>query len=224
MRLGSVSRPRSVSWQCRIKIESDACLPVSTQTTIDSSSIEPLDPQATHTTSLKMSSSSLSSPSELELRSRLSAVLAPVSLMPVGALACARGSVLDIVYNEYRDSLDRLLTQIRSYDERIHGALQVGLLADYEERWRVYQMIAIEYASAAEQSEEDTDYACELALRNSIITKKRDAIAIFVASFDRVAEYNPDGWFEELNYLIAAAQKEWDEMVEMRYVYAEDDE
>ena len=173
---------------------------------------------------LQMNNSVRNNTMASQLSERLSATLAPVSLMPVGALVCPRGSVLDIVYNEYRDALDRLLIQIRSYDERIHGALQVGLLADYEERWRIYQMIAIEYASAAEESQEDTDYAGELALRNAEISKKRDAIAIFVASFDRIAEYNPDGWFEELNYLIAAAQKEWDEMVEMRRVYPEDDE
>jgi hypothetical protein len=159
-----------------------------------------------------------------QLSERLSATLAPVSLMPVGALVCSRGSVLDVAYNEYRDALDRVLSHVRSYDEQVHGALQVDPFAEYQERWRVYQMIAIEYASAAEESQEDTDYAGELALRNAEISKKRDAIAIFVASFDRIAEYNPDGWFEELNHLIAAAQKEWDEMVEMRRVYPEDDE
>ena len=173
---------------------------------------------------LQMNNSVRNNTMASQLSERLSATLAPVSLMPVGALVCPRGSVLDIVYNEYRDALDRVLSHVRSYDEQVHGALQVDPFAEYQERWRVYQMIAIEYASAAEQSQEDTDYAGELALRNAEISKKRDAIAIFVASFDRIAEYNPDGWFEELNYLIAAAQKEWDEMVEMRRVYPEDDE
>jgi len=150
--------------------------------------------------------------------------MAPVQTEPVGAQVCPCGSVLDIVYNEYRDSLERLLTHIRSYDERIHGALQVNILEDYKERWRAYQTITIEYASAAEQSQEDADYASELALRNSLISKKRDAIVIFVASFDRAVEINPDGWFEELNYLIAEAQVEWDEMLEMRHVNTKKDE
>ena len=173
---------------------------------------------------LQMNNSVRNNTMASQLSERLSATLAPVSLMPVGALVCPRGSVLDIVYNEYRDALDRVLSHVRSYDEQVHGALQVDPFAEYQERWRVYQTIAIQYASASEESPEDADYAGELALRNAEISKKRDAIAIFVASFDRIAEYNPDGWFEELNYLIAAAQKEWDEMVEMRRVYPEDDE
>ena len=172
-----------------------------------------------------MSSSSLPSPSESELRSRLSERMASVRTEPVGAQVCPRGSVLDIVYNEYRDSLERLLTHIRSYDERIHGALQVDILEDYKERWRVYSEITIEYADKSSLFLcEDSDYASELALRNAEISKKRDAIAIFVASFDRAVAINPDGWFEELDHLVAEAQAEWDEMVEMRRVYAEDDE
>jgi len=146
---------------------------------------------------------------------------------PVGAQVCPRGSVLDIVYNEYRDSLERLLTHIRSYDERIHGALQVDDedWEDYKERWRVYSTITIEYADKSSLFLcEDSDYASELALRNAEISKKRDAIVIFVASFDRAVAINPDGWFEKLDHLIAEAQAEWDEMVEMRLVYAEDDE
>jgi hypothetical protein len=152
-------------------------------------------------------------------------MMAPVQTEPVGALVCPRGSVLDIVYNEYRDSLERLLTHIRSYDERIHGALQVDILEDYKERWHVYSTISIEYADKSSLFLcEDSDYNSELALRNSLISKKRDAIVIFVASFDRAVGINPDGWFEELSYLIAEAQAEWDEMIEMRHVYAEDDE
>ena len=160
-----------------------------------------------------------------QLSERLSAALAPVSLMPVGALVCPRGSVLDIVYNEYRDSLDRLLMHIRSYDERVHGALQVSHQEEYEEHWRVYQTIAIQYASAAEESPEDADYAGELALRNAEISKKRDLIVLYAASLDKDSRAlaHPDEWFDHLDYLIAAAQKEWDEMVEMRRVYPEDE-
>ena len=168
--------------------------------------------------------SSSSSPSESELRSRLSEMMAPVRTEPVGAMVCPRGSVLDIVYNEYRDSLDRLLMHIRSYDERVHGALQVSHQEEYEERWRVYQTIMIEYADKSSVFLcEDSDYASELALRNSLISKARDAIVIFVASFDKDVVKDPDAWFDQLKSLIASAQKEWDEMVEMRYVYAEDE-
>jgi HPt (histidine-containing phosphotransfer) domain-containing protein len=151
--------------------------------------------------------------------------MAPVRTEAVGAQVCPRGSVLDIVYNEYRDSLDRLLKHIRSYDERVHGALQVDPFAEYQERWRVYQTIAIEYASAAEQSPEDADYAGELALRNAEICKKRDLIVLYAASLekDSRALAHPDEWFDHLDYLIAAAQKEWDEMVDMRRVYPEDE-
>ena len=152
-------------------------------------------------------------------------MMAPVRTEPFGALLCPRGSALDVAYHEYREALDRLLTHIRSYDERVHGALQVDILEEYEERWRAYQTIAIDYADKSSVFLcEDSDYASELALRNSLISKKRDAIVIFVASFDRAVAINPDGWFEELSYLIASAQKEWDEMIEMRHVYAEDDE
>ena len=152
-------------------------------------------------------------------------MMAPVRTEAVGAQVCPRGSVLDIVYNEYRDSLDRLLKHIRSYDERVHGALQVDPFAEYQERWRVYQTIAIEYASAAEQSPEDADYAGELALRNAEICKKRDLIVLYAASLekDSRALAHPDEWFDHLDYLIAAAQKEWDEMVDMRRVYPEDE-
>ena len=172
-----------------------------------------------------MSSSSLSSPSESELRSRLSEMMAPVRTEPVGALVCPRGSALDVVYHEYREALDRLLTHIRSYDERVHGALQVDILEEYEERWRAYQTIAIDYADKSSVFLcEDSDYASELALRNTLISKRRDAIVIFLASFDKVAKENPDDWFARLADLIASAQKEWDEMVDMRHVYPEDDD
>lgn len=174
---------------------------------------------------LQMNNSVRNNTMASQLSDRLSATLAPVSLMPVGALVCPRGSVLDIVYNEYRDALDRVLSHVRSYDEQVHGALQVDPFAEYQERWRVYQTIAIEYASAAEQSQEDADYAGELALRNAEICKKRDLIVLYAASLekDSRALAHPDEWFNHLDYLIAAAQKEWDEMVEMRRVYPEDE-
>ena len=159
-----------------------------------------------------------------ESRARLREMMAPVPTEPICALPCAAGSVLAVAYHEYRECLDRLLSHIRSYDERVHGALQVDLRDDYEERWRQYQSRAMEHASAAEKYQEDADYASELVLRNTLISKRRDDIVIFAASFDRAIAYNPDGWFEELDHLIAEAQAEWDEMVEMRCVYAEDDE
>jgi len=151
-------------------------------------------------------------------------MMAPVRTEPVGAVVCPRGSLLDIVYNEYRDSLERLLKHIRSYDERVHGALQVSHQEEYEQRWRVYQTIMIEYADKSSVFLcEASDYASELALRNSLISKARDAIVIFVACFDKDVVKDPDAWFARLANLIASAQKEWDEMVEMRYVYAEDE-
>ena len=161
----------------------------------------------------------------MDSQDRLSTTLASVSLMPVSAIVCPRGSALDIVYNEYRDSLDRVLAHIRSYDEQIHGALQVDPFAEYKERWRVYQTIAIQYASASEESPEDADYASELALRNAEISKKRDLIAIYAASLDKDSRAltHPDEWFDHLDHLIADAQEEWDEMIEMRRVYPEDE-
>lgn len=158
-----------------------------------------------------------------QLSNRLNAALASVSVSPVGAQVCPAGSVLDVAYNEYRSALDRALSHTRAYDERVHGALQVDPLTEYHERWRAYQTIAIEYA---EQSEEDADYAGELALRNAEISMKRDLIVLYAASMDKDSRAlaHPDEWFNHLDYLIAAAQKEWDEMVEMRRVYSEDDE
>jgi hypothetical protein len=164
------------------------------------------------------------SPPSPESRARLHEMMAPVPTEPIGAQVCPAGSVPDIAYHEYRESLGRLLSHIRSYDERIHGALQVDLRADYEERWRHYQRCAMEHVSAAEQSQEDADYAAELTLRNTLISKRRDDIVIFVASFDRDVAWATGAWFNHLESLISAEQKEWSEMSEMIWMRGEEDD
>jgi len=163
-------------------------------------------------------------PPSPESRARLREMMAPVPTEPIGAQVCPAGSVPDVAYHEYRESLDRLLSHIRFYDERVHGALQVDLRGDYEELWRQYQSRAMEHASAAEKSQEDADYAAELVLRNTLISKRRDDIVIFVASFDKDVAWAPAAWFNQLKSLISAEQKEWDEMSEMIWMRGEEDD
>lgn len=150
-----------------------------------------------------------------QMVARLSETLAPVSLVPVGALVCAAGSVVDVAYHEYRQALGRLIEHVRSYDEGIHGAIQSDPREEYEQRWRAYQTAAA--SLAVEQNPEDADYAGELAVRNAEISKRRDLILVFTETFDRDAGYSPDLWFEQLEQLIDASQKEWDEMVDFRH-------
>ena len=154
-------------------------------------------------------------PPSYESRARRREMMAPVATEPICERPAPAGSALAVAYHEYRESLDRLLSHIRSYDERVHGALQVDLRDDYEERWRQYQSRAMEHASAAEKSQEDADYASKLVLCNTLISKRRDDIAIFVASFDKDVARAPAAWFGQLKSLISAQQKEWSDMNEV---------
>ena len=154
-------------------------------------------------------------PSSYDSRARLREMMAYVTTEPICQRPAPAGSALAVAYHEYRESLDRLLSHIRSYDERVHGALQVDLRGDYEERWRQYKRLAMENASAVEKSQEDADYGCKLVLCNMLISKRRDDIAIFVASFDRDVERAPAAWFGQLKSLISAQQKEWSDMNEV---------
>ena len=160
-------------------------------------------------------------PPSPESCARLREMMAPVPTEPICERPAPAGSALAVAYHEYRESLDRLLSHTRSYDERVHGALQVDLQGDYEERWRQYQCLAMEHASAAEKSQEDADYGSELVLRNTLISKRRDDIVIFVASFDKDVAWAPVAWFNQLKSLISAEQKEWDEMSEMIWMRGE---
>ena len=72
------------------------------------------------------------SPPSYESRARLREMMTPVATEPICDRPAPAGSVLAVAYHEYRESLDRLLSHIRYYDERVHGALQVDLRDDYE--------------------------------------------------------------------------------------------
>ena len=163
-------------------------------------------------------------PSSYESRARLREMMAPVDTEPICERPAPAGSALAVAYHEYRESLGRLLSHIRSYDERVHGALQVDLQGDYEERWRQYQRLAMEDASAIEKSQEDADYGSKLVLCNTLISKRCDDIAIFVASFDRDVERAPAAWFGQLKSLISAERKEWSDMNEVIWTRGGQDE
>jgi hypothetical protein len=154
------------------------------------------------------------------LRYKAEAIAASVQLEPLPpAKPCP--APLALAWHEYREAFSRTFKQVELYDERIHGALQVSSDDDFYQRWLTYQQVAIDCAGHA-ASDADTIYADTewnegLQVIKTDMNRRRDLVALHMASFDKTVGINPDLWLLELQQLADAANKGAAEFMEYMF-------
>jgi len=144
------------------------------------------------------------------LRLKAAAIAATVQLEPLApAKPCP--APLALAWHEYREAFSRTIKNVELSDKHLHSALQISPDDDLYQRWLTYQQAAIDCAGHA-ASDVDTIYADTewyegLQVIKTDMNRRRDLVALHMASFDKTVLINSDLWMLELQQLADAANK-----------------